>query len=57
MNPTKRFEEWRVRRLADGPPIERGAWLLDLGMPTPRAVRIHKAWLIQQARLTSQEAQ
>ena len=53
-----RIENWRVRRLARrwvDPPIQPGEWLLDLGMPTPRAVRIKKAYELQQDTLAHLE--
>lgn len=50
-----KWESWRIRRLAAGRPIEKGEWLLDLGMPTPRAVRIYAAYEMQQRRIKDGE--
>ena len=45
---TTRFWNWRVRRYARRyPNIPDGAWLYDLGRPTPHAVLIHAAWHLQ----------
>lgn len=42
---------WRVRWLAwRCPNIRRGEWLMDLGMPTPRAVRWKQAYEWQQIK-------
>lgn len=44
----QRWDAWRVRRYARrNPNIRAGAWLLDLGMPTDRAVRIKQAYELQ----------
>lgn len=49
---TRWFDHRAAHRLARGRRIVAGEWLLDLGMPTPRAVRIHWAWAIQNGHAT-----
>lgn len=52
------WRSWRERRAdrrahrlaAKWPDVQPGEWLIDLGMPTDRAVRIKRVYDIQQGR-------